>query len=218
MPSLGATNPLDANVFQGDTALWLGIAVGADPEMSPRQEIGSVPYAARAQWAASAASVPADAIVDALTADGRFATKEELTDLNPLTAPVNWQDLTGIPEGFADGEDAVRTDAEILALLLGQGYLTAADLANYVTLSDMETALDEYYTSSEMDILLQGLAPSVHTHVWADLTDVPATCNEGESLRWDMSIHGWACHIASGATYLARENMGVEFSGSAIGL
>jgi hypothetical protein len=41
---LGATTPLDTKVFDGSVR-YLGIRVGADPEMTPRAAVGSVPYA-----------------------------------------------------------------------------------------------------------------------------------------------------------------------------
>ncbi|WP_263429432.1 collagen-like protein [Nannocystis pusilla] len=41
---LGEQLALDENVFDGSTR-WLGITVGADPEMTPRAAIASVPYA-----------------------------------------------------------------------------------------------------------------------------------------------------------------------------
>lgn len=41
---LGATTPLTATVFGGRTR-FLGVTVGTDPEMTPREPIGSVPYA-----------------------------------------------------------------------------------------------------------------------------------------------------------------------------
>ena len=43
---LGGTNPLDANVFTGSD-LWLGVKVGTDAEMTPRQQVSSVPYSER---------------------------------------------------------------------------------------------------------------------------------------------------------------------------
>jgi hypothetical protein len=42
---LGETTPIPASVFAGGKERYLGIAVGADPEMSPRQTIDSAPYA-----------------------------------------------------------------------------------------------------------------------------------------------------------------------------
>jgi hypothetical protein len=44
---LGSVNPIPYNVFDG-TVKYLGIKVGTDSEMTPRQEIVSVPYAYRA--------------------------------------------------------------------------------------------------------------------------------------------------------------------------
>jgi hypothetical protein len=44
---LGSVTPLTSAVFAGIDR-WLGVRVGADPEMTPRTRIGSVPYALRA--------------------------------------------------------------------------------------------------------------------------------------------------------------------------
>ena len=44
---LGSITPLTSSVFTG-TDRWLGVRVGADPEMMPRIRIASVPYALRA--------------------------------------------------------------------------------------------------------------------------------------------------------------------------
>ena len=46
--TVGDTNPIDANLIDGETALFLGVTIGDDEEMSPRQAITSVPYATRA--------------------------------------------------------------------------------------------------------------------------------------------------------------------------
>jgi hypothetical protein len=43
------TRLLQYILFAGDDSLWLGIAVGADAEMTPRVQLGSVPYAVVAQ-------------------------------------------------------------------------------------------------------------------------------------------------------------------------
>ena len=41
---LGATTPIAATVFNGSPR-YLAVAVGADPEMTPREVVASVPYA-----------------------------------------------------------------------------------------------------------------------------------------------------------------------------
>ncbi len=59
---LGSTAPLDSSIFE-NSGLYLGIQVGNNPELSPRQQILSVPFAMRA---ASADSVnPATIVIDA---------------------------------------------------------------------------------------------------------------------------------------------------------
>ncbi len=45
---LGNLTPLPENVIVGNTSLWLGVTVGTDSEMTPRVQLGSVPYAVSA--------------------------------------------------------------------------------------------------------------------------------------------------------------------------
>jgi hypothetical protein len=45
---LGSVNPLSQALFE-DTARWLGIKVGSDPEIDPRTRLVTVPYAFRVQ-------------------------------------------------------------------------------------------------------------------------------------------------------------------------
>ena len=42
---LGSTNPIPVSLLASNSALWLGITVGSDSEMTPREQIASVPYA-----------------------------------------------------------------------------------------------------------------------------------------------------------------------------
>src|SRR5689334_21848712 len=67
--SLGSVTPLPANLFDGSTR-YLGIKVGADPEMTPRQPLTSVPYALVAGNAVgditpSTVSVGGNVVIDA---------------------------------------------------------------------------------------------------------------------------------------------------------
>ncbi len=51
---LGSVTPISSNVFS-TASRWLGVRVGADPELSPRQPLASVPYAQRVATVDSAA-------------------------------------------------------------------------------------------------------------------------------------------------------------------
>lgn len=44
---LGDTTPFDTSIFNGQD-LWLGVSVGGDPQMTPRQPLAYVPYAINA--------------------------------------------------------------------------------------------------------------------------------------------------------------------------
>lgn len=45
---LGSTTAIPQNVITGNNTLWLGITVGSDGEMTPRVQLGSVPFATQA--------------------------------------------------------------------------------------------------------------------------------------------------------------------------
>jgi len=61
---LGSVNPIPLNVIASNTNLFLGITVGTDSEMSPRVQLGSVPFATQAL------TVPDGSITTAKIADG----------------------------------------------------------------------------------------------------------------------------------------------------
>lgn len=67
--TLGADTPLDLDFAN---PLYLGVSVGADPEMSPRQALSSVPYALRA-LSVEEGAVGAGAIVDGSIVPSKLA-------------------------------------------------------------------------------------------------------------------------------------------------
>ncbi len=67
--TLGNVTALGADVFEDGEVRWLGMQVGADSEMTPRQEIQSVPYAlfagdVRGQIHPSSVSVGGQVVID----------------------------------------------------------------------------------------------------------------------------------------------------------
>lgn len=54
---IGSVLPLPAELFDASPNRWLGITLGADAEMTPRQKLGSSPYALRADTARNADDV-----------------------------------------------------------------------------------------------------------------------------------------------------------------
>jgi hypothetical protein len=66
---LGSVTPINISLLNRD--LWLGIAVNGDPEMTPREKLASVPYAARAGLAQT---VPDRSITTTNLRDGSVTT------------------------------------------------------------------------------------------------------------------------------------------------
>ncbi|MGK0358130.1 MAG: hypothetical protein ACI9U2_000413, partial [Bradymonadia bacterium] len=73
---LGMTNPIVANVNDGQTR-YLGIAVNGEPEATPRQTIGSVPFAIYARNAAYLGGQAADVFVTINDLDARSYVDEQ---------------------------------------------------------------------------------------------------------------------------------------------
>jgi len=100
---LGSTTPLTATILSG-TEKYLGIKVGTDTEMTPRKRIVSVAYAIVSD---NAYSLGGKVAIE-------YPTKSELSisDGDPPNHGsnlVNWDNLTEVPPGFADGVDDVGT-------------------------------------------------------------------------------------------------------------
>ncbi len=92
---LGDSTALPVNLFRDHTELWLGIKVGTDPELSPRVKLTSAAFARQAQKS-DTAMLARDA--DSLGGSGPAFYRD-------------WNNLTNVPTGFADGVDNVGTDS-----------------------------------------------------------------------------------------------------------
>lgn len=107
---LGLITPITPSIidsFSGET--WLGIKVGANPEMTPRQKLTSVPFAFNANHAVTATNANvADLATKATNADlatkATTADKATLADLatnatNAVTAATAVAANNGVPKG-----------------------------------------------------------------------------------------------------------------------
>jgi len=88
---LGSVTPIPPDVFEG-AEKYLGVKVGDDPEMTPRQRIFSVGYAFKAENADKVAGQTLG------SNDG---------SVNESGDPVSWYKIKDMPADFADGADAV---------------------------------------------------------------------------------------------------------------
>ncbi len=94
---LGTNNPLGAYFFS-EPNRYLGITVGANPEMAPRVQIVSTAFAFRSD---------------------RSANADSLGSHTPAYY-LSWANLTGVPAGFADGVDNIGS-GDISEITAGEG-------------------------------------------------------------------------------------------------
>ena len=158
------TNPLDTDVLSM-APVWLELQVEGEGPMYPRSPVNSVPYAAMATVAEEVAGGPVDASQIAVA--GTPVVNESGEWVGPAPT-VNWTDIEGMPEGFADGiDDDTDTDTDSFATL-GESCLDG-DIPVW----------DAVAMSWVCDMDGDTLA----------LLD----CDDGKLIQWSDDATGWVC-------------------------
>jgi len=111
---LGSLTPIPQSVLTGNNTLWLGITVGSDDEMTPRVQLGSVPFAVQAN------TVPNDSITTEKIVDGTIQAGDLAPDAVPPGVPIGsviswWRPDAGTPlpsDEWAIANGSVVTDPE----------------------------------------------------------------------------------------------------------
>lgn len=144
---LGDVEALDFSMFPASGSVYIGLKVDGGEELSPRMQIGTVPFAARALSCAEAQTLQGAAAADFATVDHAhdysslngvpttFPTEahghgwSELSGV-PATFPAaahghNWSELTNLPSDLADGDaDTLATLACAAGQILGFSAVT----------------------------------------------------------------------------------------------
>ena len=121
---LGSINPLDVSLFSGATR-YLGITVGSDPEMMPRKQMVSVPYAFSAEAVANeadpvysasqAANITENDIVHLGNLSG-INTGDQMLVLEDHMLSITNGNTVALPEGASGCNIPIYTTAQIAEL------------------------------------------------------------------------------------------------------
>lgn len=98
-----------------DTTRFIGVTVGADPEMTPRMRLGAVPYA----WTAGSASIAVTTYNSGVGTDQIADGTVGLIDLDPATVPAVGQTFLG----GSTTSTSTATIAQFTVNAPGPGYL-----------------------------------------------------------------------------------------------
>jgi len=93
---LGSLTPIPQSVLTDNNTLWLGITVGSDDEMTPRVQLGSVPFAVQAN------TVLNDSITTEKIANNTIQAEDLAPDAVPPGVPIGsviswWRPDAGTP-------------------------------------------------------------------------------------------------------------------------
>ncbi len=173
-----AGNPLDLDLFAGDE-MWLGLSVDTGPELSPRVQLRSVPFAFRAGHAATA-----DVATDALAAD-HATSADSATSATTADSATTATNLSG---GTVDATE-VRIDGTVV--IDSSGALQVTPAAHNHAAADVVSGLFDVARLPVGGGSTQ-VAAGDHTHDASEITGVweGGVRLTGNSASCDSSIEG----------------------------
>jgi len=173
-------NPLDVEVLNQAPA-WLELQIDGEEAMFPRSPINAVPYATMATVAEEVSGGPVDA--SQIAVDGTPVVNELGEWVGPAPT-VNWSDIEGMPEDFADGvDDDTDTDTDSFAAL-GTSCLDGDTPVWDAVLVEWVCGIDAVLTEDEVDAIVADNGYAMESEVFSssflDLTDVPDGLDDGD--------------------------------------
>ena len=124
--NLGSVNPINPATVPFDAQYYLGVKVGTDPEMTPRNPLTAVPYAFTANYALSA-SIGTGSITGSNIQDGTITN----VDISP-TAGIDFSKLSGVAASSHNHDATYVNEGQANSITSGMivdGTITNVDIS-----------------------------------------------------------------------------------------
>ncbi|RJP63561.1 MAG: hypothetical protein C4539_16165, partial [Ignavibacteriales bacterium] len=169
---LGFVNPVPFYIFDG-TIKYLGVQVGTDPEMTPRQKLTSVGYSFKSADAVTLNGLPSSSF--SLSDHNHNSIYPLKTDLqgndgtvNQTEDPISWTKIKDIPADFADGTDDVGSSTSGITQINGGNGITVTNPTGPTATVELNTNANDGAPNETDDPVN-----------WTKLKDVPAGFADG---------------------------------------
>lgn len=177
---LGEVEAFPADLFDGSTTLFLGVQVGSDDEMTPRQPITSVPYAMKAAVADSATQA------------------DTATNVTGAITPTSIDTGNGTFSGTLDLAGPVNVDGNAVIDASGT-WVGNIDFADIVNLPSPSTAAGSSSVSCGSGGLIVSGGCAATTGDWIE-DSFPVTAKGSNA--WSCTCGGTSCSVTSYAICL----------------
>ena len=178
---LGNTNPIPTSLLASNSTLWLGITVGSDSEMAPREQIASVPYAMVAQSVAG--GVGTDQIVDGAVTSAKL-------DHSGPHIPITPDENGLVKMAVLRQDNTTNTYSKDQVILTGWGWITSDGSDEYV-----EETVSFGVTFSTPPIVILGNPGRNDDTDPSDISDLTDNGRQGHVSAHSISTTGFTVWI-----------------------
>ena len=179
---LGSATNLPANIFDSP-GRFFGVKVGNDPEMTPRQQMATVPFAVRAERAGTVddGAVTASKIGDGAVTSGKLAvasiTTDKIADLAVTTSQIADSGVTTTKVAYGAITTAKISDGAVTGQKIADGAVGATAISPGAIALGYAKVTSNFSTTSSTAVQVPGWSVSVNVPTGGRLIKITVSCN-----------------------------------------